>query len=165
MPNPYHDKLGRFTTGPGGGRFSGVMSGDAVAAKAAKAASWRANAVMERPKNAFSDKLFAGTLRNHQYPSEIGFKLYHGSRADFAPGDLVEPGHPGNFVRRMTHVYAANAPEKVHQYGGKVYEVRPLGPVGHRRDARPEQGYFASEWPYEVVRRVPTSEYRHRRQS
>lgn len=120
-------------------------------------------AVLSRPTGesaAFRDKQLAGTLKKHQYPDEVDIKLYHGSRQDFAPGELVEPGMPGNFVRRMKHVYASDAPEKSHQYGGKVYEIRPLGPIGHRADAREKDGYYASEWPFEVVRQVPVDEYR-----
>lgn len=111
-------------------------------------------AVMSRPAEKFSDKMMAGTLKNHLYPDEVTFPLYHGTRADFKPGDLVEPGHPGNFVRRMKHVYVANSAEGAMQYGTSVYEVRPLGPIGNRSDARKENGYFASEWPFEVVRKV-----------
>jgi hypothetical protein len=93
-------------------------------------------------------------LKQAKYPDEVNFPLYHSSSADFKPGDFIEPGHPGNFVRRMKHVYASDAPAPGKQYGGNVYEVRPTGPIGHRADARKEQGYYASEWPFQVVRKV-----------
>jgi len=117
------------------------------------------NPLLSRPQNPYADKSSAGTLRKHRYPDEVDFPLYHGTSAQLQPGDLVSAGHPGNFVRRMKHVYVSDAPERSHQYGGTVYEVTPTGPIGHRRDARPEQGYYASEWPMKVVRLVPTEEY------
>ena len=35
-------------------------------------------------------------------------RLYHGTRTDLKPGDLIEPGHPpdvGEWDRMTTHVY------------------------------------------------------------
>lgn len=155
MPNPNHDKLGRFASGHGYSA-SNVSAGQRKSGSAAPTkAETYAYAQMNRPALPSMDKMMAGTLTQHQYPDEVKFPLYHGSKADFRPGDLVEPGHPGNFVRRMTHVYAATTPEGARQYGsGKVYEVSPLGPIGHRRDAKAENGYYASEWPLKVIRRV-----------
>jgi len=101
-----------------------------------------------------------GSLRNERYPNEIGQeeRFYHGSARQFASGALIEPGHPGNFVRSMTHVYMTTQPEGsdiykgARGYGTHVYEVRPTGPFGHRRDARDSE--WASEFPLRVVSEV-----------
>lgn len=110
------------------------------------------HAVKSRPDDSFMDRYLAGTLKKHKYPDEVDFPLYHATDAELKAGDLVEPGHPGHFVRRMKHVYAAEQPPE-NQYGKNVYEVRPTGPIGHRADARAEQGYWASIWPYQVIRK------------
>jgi len=94
-------------------------------------------------------------IRHHQ---DVPAALYHGSAQQFAPGDMIEPGHPGNFVSRMTHTYATEQPESdesykgARGYGGHVYQVEPTGWYGHRRDARGIE--WASSHPWRVVREV-----------
>ena len=67
-------------------------------------------------------------VRHHQ---DLTGPLYHGSDDELEPGAMIEPGHPGNFVSRMTHVYATEQPEGdesykgARGYGRHVYEVRP----------------------------------------
>ncbi|NIZ90393.1 NAD(+)--rifampin ADP-ribosyltransferase [Kineococcus rubinsiae] len=69
----------------------------------------------------------------------------HGTRASFAPGDLVLPGRPSHFrpARPLAHVYFTNRPETA-AWGAelaatlatntdgtpqaRVYEVEPTGP-------------------------------------
>ena len=93
-----------------------------------------------------------------RHPADTPGPLYHGSNADLSPGDQIEPGHAGNFVRRMSHVYATTQPEPdagykgARGYGRNVYEVQPTGWYGHRRDARGAE--WASSDPLKVVRRV-----------
>jgi hypothetical protein len=116
--------------------------------------------ITERPTTPFIAKMLKGTLRGERYPSEIkpDEHFYHGSAQQFAPGALIESGHPGNFVRSMSHVYMTTQPERSDQYkgargyGNHVYEVKPTGPFGHRRDARDAE--WASEFPLRVVREV-----------
>lgn len=116
--------------------------------------------IAERPTDPFLAKMFKGSLRNERYPNEIdkAEHFYHGSSQPFVPGGLIEPGHPGNFVRSMKHVYMTEQSERSDQYkgargyGAHVYEVRPTGPFGHRSDAR--NGEWASEFPLRVVREV-----------
>jgi rifampin ADP-ribosylating transferase len=68
------------------------------------------------------------------------WSLYHGTRADLKPGDMIKPGHTPNFgdrLRRTRYVYltrtldaaiwgaelaAGNAP-------GRIYTVQPTGPI------------------------------------
>lgn len=62
--------------------------------------------------------------------------LYHGTRADLAPGDLIEPGYGSNFGdRTANHVYAARtldaamwgAELAVGDGPGRIYRVEPTG--------------------------------------
>ncbi len=66
--------------------------------------------------------------------------LYHGTRADLKPGDLVEPGHAPNFgdrTRTANHVYltrtldaATWGAELAEGEGpGRIYVVEPTGPI------------------------------------
>ena len=66
--------------------------------------------------------------------------LYHGTRADLKPGDLIEPGHTSNFGKRdrtARHVYlsrtldaAAWGAELAAGEGpGHIYIVEPTGPI------------------------------------
>lgn len=167
--NPYHDNLGKFTSGGGTAEAAtapgGIPNHETTPAPD-PAGPANPNpapeityeyAQLSRPTGeaaAFRDKQLTGTLKGAEYPDERQTSLYHGTRADLKPGDLIEPGHPGNFVRRMKHVYAADKPEGATQYGANLYEVVPTGPVGHRADARAEMGYYASEWPLQVVRKI-----------
>jgi rifampin ADP-ribosylating transferase len=66
--------------------------------------------------------------------------LYHGTRADLEPGDLIKPGHPPNFGRRdrtTTYVYLARTLDAA-KWGaelaagegrGRIYIVEPTGPI------------------------------------
>ena len=66
-------------------------------------------------------------------------QLYHGTRADLAPGDLIEPGYRSNFGTRKAsgHVYltssldtAAWGAELALSAGsGRLYTVEPTGPI------------------------------------
>lgn len=66
--------------------------------------------------------------------------LYHGSRANLEPGDLIEPGHTANFGavgRRANHVYMTRTLDAA-KWGAelatgdgpaRIYVVEPLGPI------------------------------------
>jgi rifampin ADP-ribosylating transferase len=64
---------------------------------------------------------------------------FHGTRADLAPGDLIEPGRRSNFGSRRTanHVYltatldaAVWGAELAQGEGpGRIYTVEPTGPI------------------------------------
>lgn len=109
--------------------------------------------VPTRPKDPWSDKFLAGTLKKHQYPDEVDFPLYHGTTREIE-GEHIEPGHPGNFVRRMKHAYVTSDLDLAKHYsrGKHVYEVKPTGPIGHRSDAK--GAAYASEYPFRIVRKV-----------
>ena len=93
-----------------------------------------------------------------RHPHDVPTAMYHGTSAELNPGDHVEPGHPGNFARRMTHVYmteqahADDSYKGARGYGRNVYEVKPTGWYGHRRDARGPE--WATSDPLQVVRKV-----------
>jgi hypothetical protein len=98
-------------------------------------------------------------LTHERHPADVPEPLYHGTRrGPFAEGDLIEPGHPGNFASRMTHVYATTQAEPddsykgARGYGSRVYQVQPTGWYGHRKDARGVE--YASDTPMRVVREV-----------
>ena len=66
--------------------------------------------------------------------------LYHGTRADLEPGDLIKPGHTPNFGRRdrtTTYVYLTRtldaaiwgAELAVGEGPGRIYIVEPTGPI------------------------------------
>jgi hypothetical protein len=65
--------------------------------------------------------------------------LYHGSRADLKPGDLIGPGYVSNYGKRKTanHVYFAGtlnaatwgAELAAGEGRGRIYLVEPTGPV------------------------------------
>lgn len=66
--------------------------------------------------------------------------LYHGTRTDLKPGDLIEPGYTANFGdagRIANHVYVTRTLDAA-KWGaelaagagpGRIYLVEPLGPV------------------------------------
>ena len=66
-------------------------------------------------------------------------RLYHGTRADLKPGDLIEAGYPSNYGKRKTanHVYLSATLEAatwgaelaVGEGPGRVYVVEPTGPI------------------------------------
>jgi hypothetical protein len=63
--------------------------------------------------------------------------LYHGTKADLTPGDLIEPGYRSNFGagRRANHVYFAatldaaiwGAELATGEGRGRIYRVEPTG--------------------------------------
>jgi hypothetical protein len=66
--------------------------------------------------------------------------LYHGTRADLEPGDLIKPGHTPNFgnkVRITTYVYLTRtldaatwgAELAAAEGPGRIYIVEPTGPI------------------------------------
>src|SRR5262245_15591203 len=66
--------------------------------------------------------------------------LYHGTRADLKPGDLIKPGHTSNFgnkVRPTTYVYLTRtldaatwgAELAVGEGPGRIYIVEATGPI------------------------------------
>jgi hypothetical protein len=68
------------------------------------------------------------------------WRLYHGTRADLGPGDLIEPGHTPNFGRRdrtTSYVYMTRTldaaiwgAELADGSGpGRIYIVEPTGPI------------------------------------
>lgn len=68
------------------------------------------------------------------------WRLYHGTRADLSPGDLIEPGHTPNFGRRdrtTSYVYLTRTLDAA-IWGaelaggdgpGRIYIVEPTGPI------------------------------------
>lgn len=68
------------------------------------------------------------------------WSLYHGTRADLKPGDLIKPGHIPNFgnkVRKTTYVYLTRtldaaiwgAELAAGEGRGRIYIVEPTGPI------------------------------------
>jgi Rifampin ADP-ribosyl transferase len=65
--------------------------------------------------------------------------LYHGTRADLKPGDLIAPGYASNYGKRKqaTYVYLAATLEAavwgaelaVGEGRGRIYIVEPTGPI------------------------------------
>ncbi len=66
-----------------------------------------------------------------------GTIFYHGTKADFAVGDLIGPGYASNFVeRQLKHIYFSATLEAA-TWGaelargdgrGRIYTVEPTGP-------------------------------------
>jgi Rifampin ADP-ribosyl transferase len=72
-------------------------------------------------------------------------RLYHGTRAELKPGDLIEPGNPPDVVERdrmTTYVYLTpnldeaiwEAELAVGEGPGRVYTVEPTGQIGDVSD-------------------------------
>jgi rifampin ADP-ribosylating transferase len=65
------------------------------------------------------------------------WRLFHGTRADLVPGDLVRPGHTVNYGKRLSWVYltrtldaaAWGAELAIGEGRGRIYLVEPTGPV------------------------------------
>lgn len=65
--------------------------------------------------------------------------LYHGTRANFMPGDVIEPGFKSNYGKRKiaTYVYLSatldaatwGAELAVGEGSGRIYTVEPTGPI------------------------------------
>lgn len=66
-------------------------------------------------------------------------QLYHGTRADLKPGDVIEPGYNSNFGKRKkaTYVYLTatldaatwGAELALGEGPGRIYIVEPTGPI------------------------------------
>jgi rifampin ADP-ribosylating transferase len=66
-------------------------------------------------------------------------RLYHGTRADLKPGDLIEPGYASNYGTRKkaNHVYLSatldaaiwGAELALGDGPGRIYIVEPTGPI------------------------------------
>ena len=67
-------------------------------------------------------------------------RLYHGTRTDLKPGDLIEPGHPpdvGERDRMTTYVYLTGTMDAavwgaelaLGEGPGRVYVVEPTSPI------------------------------------
>ncbi len=66
------------------------------------------------------------------------WSLYHGTRADLKPGDLIQPGHDSNFGKtKSSHVYLTRTLDAA-TWGaelaagagrGRIYVVQPTGPI------------------------------------
>lgn len=101
--------------------------------------------------NLIGHGLYPASLR---HPEDVPTEMYHGTPRDIPEGAQIEAGHPGNFVKRMTHTYMTESPEEARNYAGPsgtVYRVRPTGFYGHRRDARGSS--WASSFPLEITGR------------
>ena len=81
---------------------------------------------------------FTGRLRNTGEITE--WRLYHGTRADLKPGDLIKPGQRPNFGkqdRTTIYVYVTRtldaatwgAELAVGEDPGRIYIVEPTGPM------------------------------------
>ena len=64
--------------------------------------------------------------------------LYHGTKADLKPGDLIEPGYTSNYAeRKAAYVYLTatldaatwGAELAVGEGPGRIYIVEPTGPI------------------------------------
>jgi hypothetical protein len=91
------------------------------------------------------------------------FRLYHGTKADLKPGDLIEPGHASNFgerVRNAAHVYltgtldaaAWGAELAIGDGPGRIYVVEATGPIeddpeltNRRYPGNPTKSYRSTE--------------------
>lgn len=96
--------------------------------------------------------LIGNGLTHHRHPQDMPVPLYHGTPRQIPEGGQIEPGHPGNFVRRMKHVYMVEDPDIARRYAGPdghVYQVQPTGWYGHRSDATAPN--WASESPLDIV--------------
>lgn len=66
-------------------------------------------------------------------------RLYHGTRADLKPGDLIEPGYASNYGKRKQAAYVYltgtldaatwGAELALGEGAGRIYIVEPTGPV------------------------------------
>src|SRR5712692_9599141 len=56
-------------------------------------------------------------LTQLRHAEDMPNALYHGTSRDIQ-GDQIEPGHPGNFVKRMSHVYMTESQEEARNYAG-----------------------------------------------
>lgn len=126
--------------------------------RAEASGSWSDRYTLRGPAGEEPVAYYGTGLEQVRHPADMPGPLFHGSDKKFGEGDRIEAGHPGNFVSRMKHVYMTEQPEGddsykgARGYGRHVYEVRPTGPFGHRKDARGIE--WASEDPLEVIREV-----------
>jgi rifampin ADP-ribosylating transferase len=71
---------------------------------------------------------------------------YHGTKADFEAGDLIEPGYASNYgTRRQAKFVYLSATLDAAVWGaelavgtgqGRIYIVEPTGPIGTTRTSR-----------------------------
>lgn len=102
------------------------------------------------------EKYFGTGLTQVRHPAHVPVPLYHGTRRDIPDGAQIEPGHPGNFVKRMKHVYMTDQLDEARHYAGphgRVFRVQPTGWYGHRSDAKGSS--WASEDPLDIVEEIP----------
>lgn len=85
--------------------------------------------------------------------------LYHGTRSQLEPGDLIEPGNPpdaGEWDSAATYVYLTfdldaaiwDAELAIGEGPGRVYVVQPIGQIEDATDlaARPARGHPSMSW-------------------
>ena len=65
-------------------------------------------------------------------------RLYHGTKADLKPGDLIEPGYNSNYSKRKAAYVYLSATLNAATWGaelalgegpGRIYTVEPTGPI------------------------------------
>ena len=78
---------------------------------------------------------FADGANEHLFPPDI--PLYHGTQADFSPGDVIEPKSAG-YAHATPHRHTAQV------FGPKVYEVEAIGEYADRK-----MRYTGNETHYE----------------
>lgn len=91
-------------------------------------------------------------IKQVRHQDHMPVPLYHGTSRAIPEGSQIEPGHPGNFVKRMKHVYMVDNAEEARKYAGPnghVYQVQPTGWYGHRADAKGHN--WATEFPVDIV--------------
>jgi hypothetical protein len=110
----------------------------------------------------------------HNEPNRAGASepgpFYHGTKADVAPGDLLEPGYSSNYGRRtkVNFVYLTatldaatwGAELGVGEGPGRIYRVDPTGPIENdpnltdqRFPGNPTRSYRTKE-PLRIIEEV-----------
>src|SRR5882757_7005979 len=135
---------------------------------AGRAVSSRARIRNHQPHRAMTTNDVPAQLKA---PHQPGAPLYHGTRADLKPGDLIGPGYMSNYGtgRKANHVYFAATLEAAvwgaelaqGEGRGRIYLVEPTGPfvddpnlTDKKFPGNPTKSY-RSKQPVRVVGEVP----------
>ena len=82
--------------------------------------------------------------------------LYHGSRAQIAPGDIIRPAerHPDQPEDVPSYAHASTSDAIAYGYGDKIYKVEPLENDDTLENGVLGEHHYISKKGFKVIKQV-----------